>query len=482
MKGLYNFRWQLSAAFVVSFLFTLPFIVNNNYFIDDWLRSDTGNSGWEGNGRPLASAIMSALSLFPHGRHVFGDNALFDIFPLTLIISSALLVLTGYIFCQAMMVNDRFLSFIICCIPVCNPYWVGNIEFRHDSLLMSASFLLAVIAGCISLKSVKYASLSAIMVASSLSLYQTSLNAYISMASCLLLHSYLTGNKVSWRSYALTVSPLVVGYLIYSTLIMKMAGFSDYAASNSKLISLNLDMPLSIYENFKSYFSFVYHNSPPTYLTIILVCSAIACVSVYNNYGITFKLLASIIILVFCFLMSLGVLSLFERPAIAARTMMPITIFFMLCASLTLGKLSRVASASFSCAIVVSFCFCYIISSAINNTERNDRFIAMHIASLYAKDSMENVKDIYITGKPDFTRYTKRVMNRLPMAKYMVISAFNNYRFKYSLMAQYGIESQAPKLDKAKRYDYISRKGKPHYQDSVVESFIDGNTVIYKIK
>lgn len=482
MNKVINFRWPLASAFIVSLLFTLPFIVNNNYFIDDWLRSDTGNSGWEGNGRPFASLLMSALSLFPHGRHFFGDNALFDVFPLTLIASSAILVFSGFIFCIAMNVESKGRAFIICILPVCNPFWVGNIEFRHDSLLMAASFLLAIFGAYISFRSIKTCLLGAALLSISLGLYQTSINAYISMCACVLLSAYLSDEKGLMKKSLLSLISLAAGYIIYSKVIMHSSGLSNYATANSKMLGLDHGLFEGLINNFRSFASFFFETSPPLYFAMLTILILITLVSIVMRHGLSLKSLLSLLVICICLVMTLGVLAMFERPAIAARTMMPLCLLTMLCVSLCQDRLSVASSSVSAGLVIIAFSFSYIISSAINSVERNDRFIAMHIASIYAKESAGSRSNLYITGKPRFTRYSDRVIKRLPMAKYMIISAFNNYRFKYSLMAQYGIDSKAPDLDKARRYDHISRHGTPNYSDSLVDSFQDGDTLIYRIK
>ncbi len=479
MKDIYKFRWPLLGAFFLSLLFTLPFIINNNYFIDDWLRSDNGNSGWEGNGRPLASILMSSLSLFPKGNQFFGDGVLFDIFPLTLIVSSAILVLAAYIFCIAMDVNNKIKILLICSIPVCNPYWIGNIEFRHDSLIMATSFFLAILSSYVLTKGLKWVPISILFLVCSLSLYQTSLNAYISMSVCIILQHTLANKIFNLKLPILYFLTLLLGYLIYSQVVISLSNFSEYAISNSKIINFSLKGLLDIIINFNRYFDFIIVNSPLPYLwlSIILALTAILCS--FLHHGLSTKFIICTITLIICLIMSFGVLSLFERPAIASRTMMPISLFFMLCIIFINGKLFKLGIFITSLSIIISFCFSYIISSAINNVERQDRFIAMHIASIYAKEKTSN---IYITGKPSFTKYASRVIDELPMAKYMVISAFNNYRFKYSLMAQYGVNSIAPELKDAKKYDMIANSEKPNYEDKIVKMFITENSIIFKIK
>lgn len=484
MTGIYKFRWPLSISFMMATLFTLPFIVNNNYFIDDWLRSDTGNTGWEGNGRPFASIMMSAVSLFPRGRSFFGDGSLFDVFPLTIILSSALLVISGYVFCLALKVDSKVKAIIICSLPVCNPFWVGNIEFRHDSLLMAASFLLAVYGAYISARGAIHCLGSALILSLSLGLYQTSINAYIAMSACLILSGILISESGLIKKSVMQFSSLILGYLLYSKVIMASSGLSDYAMANAKVLDLTNGFLIGFSNNAYAFSKFFLEASPPLYILALSATALMTLASIVVQYGLTVKSLASITVILICFSMSFGVLALFERPAIAARTMMPLCLLPMLCVSLCHGMLSKVANLLCGVLILIAFSFSYIISSAINSVERNDRFIAMHIASLYAKDSaaIGRSPKIYITGKPKFTRYAERVINRLPMAKYMVISAFNNYRFKYSLMAQYGISATAPKLDKARRYDNISKTITPTYRDSLVDVFIDGDTVIYKVK
>lgn len=60
-------RWLLIICLALSIVYLVPFALGGAYSVDDWLRSDTGNSGWEGNGRPAASIIMAVMSLLPNG-------------------------------------------------------------------------------------------------------------------------------------------------------------------------------------------------------------------------------------------------------------------------------------------------------------------------------------------------------------------------------------------------------------------------------
>jgi len=484
LNKVYRNRWALSWSFLLSILFIFPFAINNNYFVDDWLRSDTGNSGWEENGRPLASFMMSAMSLFPNGKNVFGDGALLDVFPLTLIISSALLVASAYAFCVQMDITSRLKVFLICSLPVCNPFWVGNIQFRHDSALMAASFLLAVLAAIASPRGRIMLLTSFAMLTASLSLYQASINAYIAMSICIIFNDYLRRDRFDIKLAFYLALTILVSYVVYSKLVMPIAHLSDYAISNSKILQLNKEFPLRVFNNFINYFRFLIDNSPRFYLTLWFVAIAASIASCVKKFGFSLKALYCVLFIIILFLCSFGALSMFERPAIAPRTMMASSIIMMFLVYISTGWSSTVTATCSSVMIIISFIFSYIISSAMNAVERNDRFLATQIASVYFKHYNADHKNIYITGKPRLPKYAVRVTKSFSMARYMVISAFNNYRFKYSLMSQYGISSGYPAPKVAEEYEIFLRKDDKQtiYSDALFDTFYYKDAIVFKFK
>ncbi|RAZ20770.1 hypothetical protein DP191_18645, partial [Enterobacter hormaechei subsp. xiangfangensis] len=77
IRNLKNDKSIFLISLALSFVYILPFIINNNYVVDDWLRTDTGVTAWEGNGRPLSAVIMAAISMFGGGLNFFGDGVLY---------------------------------------------------------------------------------------------------------------------------------------------------------------------------------------------------------------------------------------------------------------------------------------------------------------------------------------------------------------------------------------------------------------------
>ena len=68
--------------FIFSMLYIFPIILANFYYIDDLGRSISGDTFWEGNGRPLASLLTIALN---------GGMPLMDVSPWMQIVSVIIL-------------------------------------------------------------------------------------------------------------------------------------------------------------------------------------------------------------------------------------------------------------------------------------------------------------------------------------------------------------------------------------------------------
>lgn len=108
------------------------------------------------------------------------------------------MVMAGYLLKKSLEIKSQWLAGVIILLPLTNPYWIGNIEFRHDSLIMSIAFFLAVISAVICRRdifkgyAVSFAS-SVICLTIMLMIYQAALNVYMSVT--VLLVGMLCINK-----------------------------------------------------------------------------------------------------------------------------------------------------------------------------------------------------------------------------------------------------------------------------------------------
>ena len=231
-------RWLLIICLALSIVYLVPFALGGAYSVDDWLRSDTGNSGWEGNGRPAASIIMAVMSLLPNGLSFFGDNVLQDTYPFSMFLGGMVMVSAGYLLKNVLEVKSQFLAGVIILFPLTNPYWIGNLEFRHDSLIMSVAFFLAVFSAVVLKRTnCKRLALSVIISVACLTImlmiYQAALNVYMSVT--VVIVAVLCIKKEQFNDILLhiikSILSMLIAYAIYSAVINNFVTLSEYTKS-----------------------------------------------------------------------------------------------------------------------------------------------------------------------------------------------------------------------------------------------------------
>ncbi|MCX9065984.1 glucosyltransferase domain-containing protein, partial [Citrobacter portucalensis] len=122
----------------LALLFIYPLIQAGIYYRDDLDRSITGNYGWRGLGRPFADVIARIFSASGHYN--------LDLFPYTMIASCILLGASSLALSKHLIKSDVPNAKIVAALLIFNPFILQNIAYRYDSLGMSISFFVAVVA------------------------------------------------------------------------------------------------------------------------------------------------------------------------------------------------------------------------------------------------------------------------------------------------------------------------------------------------
>lgn len=172
------------AVLMLSFLYVLPFIMADLYYVDDLSRATTGYVGWGILGRPLSDSIMLTLS--------FSDFRLADVSPLPLILSAITL---SFAICYCAKHETGKLTTSSCFLfspLIINPFFLQNLSYKFDNLPMSVAVGLVAIAHIWSARSyIKWMIGSIGLFILSLCAYQTAANAFIGLISAgILLDAY----------------------------------------------------------------------------------------------------------------------------------------------------------------------------------------------------------------------------------------------------------------------------------------------------
>lgn len=444
-------RWLLIICLALSIVYLVPFALGGAYSVDDWLRSDTGNSGWEGNGRPAASIIMAVISLLPNGLSFFGDNVLQDTYPFSMFLGGMVMVIAGYLLKKSLEIKSQWLAGVIILLPLTNPYWIGNIEFRHDSLIMSIAFFLAVISAVICRRdifkgyAVSFTS-SVICLTIMLMIYQAALNVYMSVTVMLVGMLCINKEKFSviLTHVIFSILSMVVAYAIYSFVINHFVNLSEYTKTHSGILPLSSDSLKILLSNAKGFISLLSDLNNGLYgLCVLILCLSSIVFSVlrWKMLGAARSLMLIACVPVTLFL-SAGVLVLLEFPVIAGRVMMGFSIFMCFVAATCFKE--KIGAAVGVIIVLLNFSFGSVAANAINDQQRYDRFVAQQIVSNLYQSGFVNGNTVHVNGPSSTPEQAIRAMQYAPLLRSYVFSAFANSNFKYSLLRQYGVRSSRP--------------------------------------
>lgn len=475
-------RWLLITCLTLSVVYLVPFAMGGAYSVDDWLRSDTGNSGWEGNGRPAASIIMAVMSLLPNGLSFFGDNVLQDIYPFSMFLGGMVMVMAGYVLKNTLELKSQWLAGVIILLPLTNPYWIGNIEFRHDSLIMSIAFFFAVISAVICKKEIVKGYIvaftsSVICLTIMLMIYQAALNVYMSVTVLLVGMLCIDKEKlpVIIKYIAFSAISMVVAYAIYSLVINNVVTLSEYTKSHSGILPLSSESLGNLSANIKGFISLLSDLNNGLYgLCVLMLCLSSILFSVlrWKTLGISRSLMLIACIPVTLFL-SAGVLVLLEFPVIAGRVMMGFSIFMCFVVSTCFKE--KIGIVIGVIIVLLNFSFGSVAANAINDQQRYDRFVAQQVVSNLYQAGFVNGNTVHVNGPSSTPEQTIRAMQHAPLLKSYVFSAFANSNFKYSLLRQYGIRSSRPTQVETNNFNAKVKGISPVLKNNLMEIYQKDN-------
>ncbi|HCM9718232.1 glucosyltransferase domain-containing protein [Enterobacter hormaechei] len=488
IEELKNNNKAIFMAFLCSFCFAMPFAIHNLYFVDDWLRAEVGSTGWELNGRPLSSIIMTLFSLNPMGFQFFGNGLIADIFPSSLVLMCAVSTVTGVLIYKSLDVKSSWCKFlIIVCITI-NPYWLGNLAFRFDSLIMSISLLF----GCIATICVYEKWRGNIITAFACLLlmfctYQASLNAALALMTVLCFAELKKSS--SYKNvvmYAIKFALLIlISYVIYSKLILSQLTLSPYTIKSGEMLPFDKHFISNLIDNTsllaKTFFS------PNSGLMLIALLAMLAYSSLSllrrdkrtaSKVDIVAFVLAPIVIILASFLS----LSILKHPPVSVRVFlgssMVLVYFFYLCDQ----NKSKIFIAIGSLYIIFAFTLSSVVSNVITSVQTNDRFMAQYISTKLYENGYKDGNTVYLEGRPRPVPSVQNAIEMHPFLREFTYSVFVTHNFKYSLLRQYNITSVTPAPKEAVQNILKCRKMPDLYSDNMIRICKNNNSFSVSFK
>ena len=446
----------------ICFIYFLPLILSNSYYVDDNERSLSGLTGWYYLGRPLTDYTYNLISQSLSG---------IDVFPLGLLISLIALSFSSYLMIK--ITGNRFTIQSICisCTIWMTPFFLQNMSYRFDGMSMSLSILCCVAAAYYTTnKSVKLDIISAILIVACLCMYQPGMSVYLCAILISCCHDLVFGGKkfsLIVRTIARSFITFVLAYLFYSKIVLPAINFSNM---RSDLI-LNTENPLhylsSYFVKITSLLRDVFYSGfqVPTLLIFASVIISLSIITfsfrgkkqLINNLVFFSSIILSV---AFLALFTFGPTAILKESTTFPRVFMSsgFILLFLLNICSCVKYLSILPCLAYFVSI---FSMSYSYGNATNKQEEYDNLIAYHAISLMTG----NKNTAVIFGYNQYPESVKNAISAKPYFKHIIIPGydwtitkkmqnynFNNIKFSFDRKLSKELKGEVCR----KRYNPIS--------------------------
>lgn len=404
----------------------IPFISSNVYYMDDLYRVVLGIKGWSGDARPFAEIFYNVLTL--------QSDIMPDLFPAPLILAVVFLCFVFSMLSERFS-NGRDILFAFCICPlILNPLFSSNLHFKYDSPFMVLSVAFALLPFCFAFKrTVLYVLVTAAFVTLTLSTYQVSVNIFAVLTVVEFLY---VATKGDFRAAVLRLINrgvgFIVGYLVYSKIIIPLTPVNKYFLEYSSAVGLNKSGVLKVLDNFTSSFS-IFSNSQSMGFEIFVFCIVAAYVLAISNLLISnhksispIALALSSVLAFFMFVLLIpGVMIFSEQPLFFARGYIGFGGFVSAMLIPLCWASVRVLRYILVIPYVYMVGFVYAAHNAFKIENDHIEQTAMNIISDINNSGHDDVKYIRVDGELKNSPGTEVIVTAYPLVKTILPKAFS---------------------------------------------------------
>lgn len=489
MKKYYN------SYLVAAFIYCLPLLIANIYYIDDNGRATLGYTNWGGDGRPLADIIMKMMFLSSHVA---------DIFPLPLIISIAVLasVLSLY-HKQNFSCFPGWVGILATLSFFSNPYLAEIFSYRFDVLTLSCALALSL--AWILLpprnKAVQFVIGVAIIVAI-YCFYQIAVNIAVMMALVVTFRQIINNDRpaVIFMCLFQRGVEVLLASIIYLKVILPATFSGDHPANHPNISTNQLWMTIN--NNLHAYWGFInqtfYKDGKGMGVLLAILILAVISASVIalryvrlerGNSRLAVGLLALLLPFV-AFVMIPGSLLFLENALLVPRALLSISGFMLFSATLIAwafrGKMCFVLGVM-AFPLLYAVTSIYVYGNAIKQQDNINQGIVYQLKNDTAVLSDQNVYMQFVGTSPRAVVY-KNSLRNYPVLDVLIPEYFANWWFPFPYMAIKGYQVLNPLKDSLTVTNENLREGLcqgehiAHHQDYDLYKYQNRLTVDFTLK
>jgi len=439
---------------VAAFLFSLPLLLANTFYIDDNGRAITGNALWGRDGRPLADLLMKALFLSSHVS---------DIFPLPLIITTVLIAVTlAHYHRRHFSALKTWVGVLATLSFFANPYLAEIVSYRFDVLTIGCALVLSLAWVLFPVQKPVIQFLTAVFVLLAIyCLYQIAVNIAVMMV-------FVTafGQMVNNAPPLQIIRGLVqrgAAFLVASVIYLKILlprTFSGEHAANHPGIADN-QLWETICNNALAYWHFIdatfYKDGKGmevllTVLAVAMISAAIIALRYVQHQRSPLRILvAALALLLPCaaFLIIPGSLLILQNPLLAPRVMLAVSGFMLFSATL-LAWAMKGKGAFINVIVAVPLLYAFTGIYVYGNAIRQQDEINAGITHQLKQDTNAlSVGTLYMqfNGAAPRSPVYLNSLNNYPVLSALIPEYFANWWFPFPYMAIRGFKATNPIQD-----------------------------------
>ncbi|WP_205952337.1 glucosyltransferase domain-containing protein [Pantoea stewartii] len=439
---------------IAVFLFSLPLLLANTFYIDDNGRAITGNALWGRDGRPLADLLMKILFLSSHVS---------DIFPLPLIITSVLIaVVLAHYHRRHFTSLKTWVGALAALSFFANPYLAEIFSYRFDVLTIGCALVLSIAWILFPVQKTWIQFLVAVLaIVAIFSLYQIAANIAVMMVFVIVFGQMVNNAPATEiiRGLILRSAEFIVASAVYLKIVLPLTFSGEYAANHPAIAFEQLW--LTACNNALAYWHFVnatfYKDGKGmAVLMVVLSASVVSAAIIASRYIKQQRNPARIIVAVIAlflpfaaFLMIPGSLLILQNPLLAPRVMLAVSGFMLFSATLLAwamkGKWSFV-NMVIAIPLLYAFTGIYVYGNAIHQQDEINAAITQRLKQDTNALSVGSLYMQFYGASPRSPVYLNS-LNNYPVLSALIPEYFASWWFPFPYMAIRGFQAKNPIQD-----------------------------------
>lgn len=438
-------------SIISGFFVLLPILVANRLYVDDIGRTTHGYLSWDDNGRPLTSLIMKLVTT---------SSSMIDVSPLPQLLGMIVFCAVIDFTAKRLGVDSGLNRITIVAATVSTPIIFENLSYKFDALTMLLSASTFMVAPLITIRRKIYdVVVKSLLIVAGLSMYQANMPFYVISSICFFISLQKISTQTSINETIKNIISLLIGYFIYSAVIVKIYVTGNYSLEHSKL--LGIDDLGRVFDTIIFYIKMLglYYNGVELYSLIALLIIAVASL-LFNfrasNDGALKSLcgIIKIIAIPLAFFSVLLPISLLKYPVLHPRVLMPFCgVVFLLCyLSLSLSGLLKKSSMLVLISIIFpAYVFSFIYGNALAEQNKFEEVLTSSIYNDLSRAKNQPNDKIFFGGNPLKSPVVQRIEKEKPLISELIYPTFKpQWMFANMYLNRYGIGGRYSDLNEVK--------------------------------